>query len=121
MLILQRCRMLHFKDQLHRNQLSDCRTATHRQLMEQTIFGEIQVIPVSHGQKINALVKQPGKSRCSLVLRKLVNDKQIHPQVIQLALVIPHLRGILMPAAVLVDNPGCKVEECFSSLELLRH
>ena len=89
--------------------------------MEQAVLGEIQMIPVSHGQKIDALVEQPGKACCSLVLRKLVNDKQIHPQVIQLALVIPHLRGILMPTAVLVDNPGCKVEESLSSLELLRH
>ena len=91
-LIFQSCRMLHFKDELHWNQSSDCGTAAYRQLMEQAVLGEIQMIPVSHGQKIDALVKQPGKACCRLVLRKLVDDEQIHPQMVQLSLVILYLR-----------------------------
>ena len=74
-------------------------------------------VSYTHLHAVNSHVQELRNSRARPAGRKPVNDKQIHPQVVQLAFIESHLRAVLMAPAVLIDDAGRKVIESLPAPE----
>ena len=78
------------------------------------------MVAVAHSQAVNRLVEKPGHGGRGLPRGQLVNDEQIHPQVVQLSLIVGHLRRIPVAAALVVDDPRGEVVKCLPAPHLVR-
>lgn len=74
--------LLHKEDCFHRNEFAYCCKTAYKNFIHQAVLCITRLMSVSHGKAVNCLMKETCDLRCSLSFWKLVQDKQIYPQMV---------------------------------------